>query len=304
MSLEPITRNRDFFSECLSRAEIAPEKFNHEFGKTGDERHHKIIIACQQDPKLLFSAPSNYAFTPFIHDLARGKSAENRIAYCVQLVGQAVLEVGNNEGDTPIFETCGSYLALKRITDLGAQVNIRSIANPQSTRQQKDAGDPPASVLELHVEMGWKGKERRRCIKHLLRLGACIQENTPLSAPGCVQLLSIYQEFLIEISAVVEKIKRFHQVLQFPTPLETLILDYALGEEDSEKPVWDQQERYALDDETEAYALIKTDKMNRKIPLVLQAELEPLLPTVLKAIVISYAIVPTSQAFVNVLDPT
>jgi hypothetical protein len=204
-----------------------------------------------QYPNLLKSAPSNSPSSPLIHELVSYRISKNVLELCIQIGGQSVRELGDSQGKTPIFRAY-SYRLLKRVTALGADVNVRSGADTIL----------PWTVLE-HFVKAFQGPSliSRRCVKHLLGLGACIQVDSPLTSQERLMLTSVYQEFSKEITTVKEKVDVVKQWIGVAV-LHPLILDYALGEEDSETPEYDYQGKYAyaLDDETEAYAYIKRSR--------------------------------------------
>jgi hypothetical protein len=193
-------------------------------------------------PHLLIRVPYNTGFLTLTHEIAQNAQNKNTLAVCVSIGGQDVLEVRDScHLKTPLFMAT-SYQSLKRLTDLGAKIN--------SCRGEE-------SLLEDFAGKGVGKLESIRCIKHLIRLGACIREKSSLCPEKSKYLESIYQEFLKEIETVRTKIEMVAQHIFIPD-LRTIIFDYAIGEEDSETLVYDTEGNYLLDDETEAYQFIRS----------------------------------------------
>lgn len=215
--------------------------------KEGMEKLVKELT--DKHPKLLISAiPDRAFYNPLIHNIAVDAKHKSVMELCVQISGQTVLEVGDSHTEATLIFKVDGYQLLKRTTELGSRVNVCS---------------KRGTVLEHFVSRRRKGGitelEWHRCVKHLIRLGACIQKDSPLSEPLRSRLTSVYEEFSKEITAVRKKTKVVEDWIGV-TVLKPIILDYVYGEEDSETPVYDKQGKYALDDETEAYAYINSKR--------------------------------------------
>jgi len=261
--LAPITQKADYFALCAFKGRDSPPETYAIFSKiqaqiqqaNTESLEETLPSLVKKYPELLVSIPTNMPiFHPLIHSIACYPKLKNLLKLCIDLSGQNTLEVGDSHnGETPIFGIW-SYKLLKRLTDLGANVNVLSSYG---------------SVLEylvtlLPITQSYALLERDRCIKHLIRLGACIQEKSfLLEGNPRKELTAVYTKFLEEVETVKKKIAVVVELRIFAADLQPLIFDYAWGEEDSETPVYDENNLYLLDDETEAYAYIKK---NSSIP--------------------------------------
>lgn len=252
MSLAPITKPSNFFSSCTSIIQVDSAPMARAFQEVEealrdfkDKESMETLLnkLTTMPPQLWSSVPKNApASSSLIQRVVQQAKSKETVKLCVQLGGPAILEVGDSYGETPLFGLF-TYRSLKRLTDLGAKVNVRS---------------KTSTVLERCMQVRWTGPEHHRCVKHLLRLGACIQQNSPLTEDERSDLTVIYNEFSKEITTVRKKIQLVAQHI-LVTDLQTIIFDYAWTEEDSETPVYDLG-FYSLDDETEAYAFIKGNR--------------------------------------------
>ncbi len=243
MSLTPITKSRDFFDTCLSKTEIPPllargaimqvEEALIGFQKKEDieELLEKLI---RKHPKLL-SYATNSAGDTLVHRIAKTKH-KSLIELCVRLSGQAILEVGNEFGETPLFRV-STFPLLREFTFWGAKVNVIS---------------GKYTVLE---NLAWKVRpwepdyELRRCVKHLIGLGARLPIGRDVADSG---LPSIYEQFLEEAAGVNAKIREVMECIKVKD-LCHIVFRYVYEEEGSQTPVYGPEGEYLLDDEAGIY---------------------------------------------------
>jgi len=295
MSLKAITKSSDFFSLCTFKNQNSLREDYNFRGKIQSCLNQKMTMRAlveflYKECPLLWTGQSLQQLITH----AAYYQTKDLLAECVRQGGQDILEAGNKFGETALFISEYSYRALKRLTDLGAAVNIKSTDDPSTY-------NPSRTVLESFLSYNTRDirghQVVRRCVKHLLGLGACIQENNPAHKDYEDALLSICQEFSNEIATVQKKMQ---MVAEMVFPMETLIIDYAIGEEDSETDPYDANRKCALDDEREAYQFIKKrNTVARKVSDVLHHTLEFFLHRPLRDRVLSYWHVSATMVFIH-----
>lgn len=247
MSLTPITKSRDFFDTCLSKTEIPPllargaimqveEALQASEGLQKKEGIGELLERLiRKHPKLL-SYATNSAGDSLVHRIAKTKH-KNLIELCVRLSGQAILEVGNEFGETPLLYA-STFPLLKEFTFRGAKVNVIS-----------------GGKLTVLEHLAWKVSpwepdcELRRCIKHLIGLGARLPIGRDVADS---QLPSIYAQFLEEATRVNAKILEVMECIKV-MDLCHIVFRYVYEEEDSQTQVYGPGGAYLLDDEAGIY---------------------------------------------------